>query len=155
MYSIWNKDCCKKEPVHCEWGPWRSGGCSVTCGEGVVHKKRSKRVTEQHGGNSCSGKWFSEGLTGKSIWNIWHLIKSYETLLWIGRVGYVSKLWKGQDLSRQFVENKSVFIKRDLSSLPAQCPVLCDRAIITKSQDLFQIGSEFVTLSQRVKDWSS
>ena len=42
--------------MHCEWGPWRSGGCSVTCGEGVVHKKRSKRVTEQHGGNSCSGK---------------------------------------------------------------------------------------------------
>ena len=44
-------------PVQCEWGTWQNGPCSVTCGRGTRHKKRSK-LSEERNGGKCEGDSF-------------------------------------------------------------------------------------------------
>ena len=40
--------------VHCEWGDWAVGECSVECGDGTRTKTREKNVHEKNGG-TCIG----------------------------------------------------------------------------------------------------
>ena len=40
--------------VNCEWGSWKLGDCTTTCGDGTRTKTRPKTVTEQHNGR-CEG----------------------------------------------------------------------------------------------------
>ena len=39
----------------CEWGPWKIGECSTTCGTGLRMNSRNKTVAEQQG-EFCLGK---------------------------------------------------------------------------------------------------
>ena len=41
--------------VNCEWGEWRVGECSKTCGGGTKTNRRSPNVNAVFGGESCSG----------------------------------------------------------------------------------------------------
>ena len=42
--------------VECEWGPWMTGECSATCGDGVQKMTRSILAVEQFGGKPCEGE---------------------------------------------------------------------------------------------------
>ena len=41
--------------VHCLWGDWKIGECSVTCGEGTRNSTRTHKVAAQFGGDECVG----------------------------------------------------------------------------------------------------
>ena len=41
--------------VHCKWGDWENGTCSVLCGTGTEKKTRTKLVIE-HNGGTCTGQ---------------------------------------------------------------------------------------------------
>ena len=40
--------------IHCAWGPWKEGQCSVTCGAGIKVDTREKTIVEKYGG-VCDG----------------------------------------------------------------------------------------------------
>ena len=42
--------------VDCEWDEWTIGGCTVTCGGGLMTKTRKALVNETNGGNPCAGE---------------------------------------------------------------------------------------------------
>ena len=41
--------------VHCQWGDWMIGNCSVTCGGGTRTKSRTPKVSPEYGGIACEG----------------------------------------------------------------------------------------------------
>ena len=41
--------------VNCEWGEWKVGGCTKTCGGGTQKKTRVKTFPEKNGG-TCTGQ---------------------------------------------------------------------------------------------------
>ena len=41
--------------VDCEWGQFKIGECSQTCGGGMRTNTRSRIVTAEHGGVECQG----------------------------------------------------------------------------------------------------
>ena len=43
-----------KIAVDCQWGEWKLGECSATCGNGTRTNTRTKLTEEQNGG-TCSG----------------------------------------------------------------------------------------------------
>ena len=45
--------------VHCLWGDWKIGECSVTCGEGTRNSTRAHKVAAQFGGDECDGSTYA------------------------------------------------------------------------------------------------
>lgn len=53
-----SRECVLQEhcPVDCQWSDWSDWhGCSVTCGQGLSNRNRTRRIYEEHGGQACYG----------------------------------------------------------------------------------------------------
>ena len=47
-------------PVSCEWSLWQTGDCSVSCGEGVQTKRRTKTFNNETPIGKCQGQGETE-----------------------------------------------------------------------------------------------
>jgi hypothetical protein len=73
--QVCNKESC---PLDCIWNEWTQfSACSITCNGGTKLRTRTKMVVDQHGGDTCRGKFEDLVRCGSDrcpvdcVWNLW------------------------------------------------------------------------------------